>query len=62
MTEGEQDRALLSVAQALKRWIDQPNAAPSEGLGPAAASGMPEPLTGFRERLLSPTVRRPQTC
>lgn len=44
MTEGEQDRALLRVAQALERWLDRPNAAPSEALGSAAASGMPAPL------------------
>jgi len=31
MTEGEQDRALLSVAQALKHWVDQPNAAAGGG-------------------------------
>ncbi|MGI8427483.1 MAG: toll/interleukin-1 receptor domain-containing protein [Actinomycetota bacterium] len=57
MTEGEQDcerlRVSLSVAQALERWVDRPNTAPPEGLGSAAASGMPEPLTGFRDRLLS---------
>ena len=51
MTEGEQDRALLSVAQALKQWIDRPNAASARALGSAAASGMAEPWTEFRVRL-----------
>jgi len=51
MSEGEQDRALLSVAQAFERWVDRPNAARSEALGSAAASGVPKPWTDFRARL-----------
>ena len=56
MTEGEQDRAPLSVAQALKQWVNGPNAAPPEVLGSAAASGIPELLTEFRARLAAGAV------
>lgn len=51
MSEGEQDRALLRVAQALKQWVERPNAARSEALGSAAASAIPEPMSEFRARL-----------
>jgi hypothetical protein len=51
MREGKRDRALLSVAQCLKQWVDRTNAAPSEALASAAASAMAEPWTEFRVRL-----------
>jgi hypothetical protein len=52
MSEGEQDRALLSVAQALERWVGRPNAAPSEVLG--SAKVLPPEVQSLLDELARP--------